>query len=147
MENEDTIRLLRECSAGVKMGVSTIDEMLPYIKNPKFKDVLYSCKTTHEKLYFEINEYLHKYDVDKKDPPIIASSMAKMKAKIEVAMHNSDKTIASIITDGCNMGVKSLTKYLNEYETANENIKSLVKRLINSEEKLIESIKDYLWLI
>lgn len=144
MENEDTIRLLRECSAGVKMGVSTIDEMLPYIKNPKFKDVLYSCKTTHEKLYSEINEYLHKYDVDKKDPPIIASSMAKIKAKIEVAMHNSDKTIASIINDGCNMGVKSLTKYLNEYETANENIKSLVKRLINSEEKLIESIKDYL---
>lgn len=144
MENEDTIRLLRECSAGVKMGVSTIDEMLPHIKNPKFKDVLYSSKTTHEKLYSEISEYLHKYDVDKKDPPIIASSMAKMKAHMEVAMHNSDKTIADIITDGCNTGVKSLTRYLNEYGTANENVRHIAKRLIDSEEKLIESIKDYL---
>lgn len=144
MENEDTIRLLRECSAGVKMGVSTIDEMLPHIKNPKFKDVLYSSKTTHEKLYSEIGEYLHKYDVDKKDPPVIASSMAKMKAKMEVAMHNSDKTIADIITDGCNTGVKSLTRYLNEYGTANENVRHIAKRLIDSEEKLIESIKAFL---
>ena len=144
MENEDTIKLLRECSAGVKMGVATIDELLPHVQDPKFKDALYSSNTTHEKIYADINDYLHKYDVPKKDPPVIASSMAKMKTDMQITMHKSDKTIADIITDGCNTGVKSLTRYLNEYGTANENVKHLTKRLIDSEEKLIESIKDYL---
>lgn len=144
MQNEDTIKLLRECSSGVEMGISTIDELLPQVQSEKFRDVLYSSKTTHEKLFSDISEYLHKYDTPKKEPPVIAKSMAWMKTTMQVAMHKSDKTIADLITDGCNTGVKSLTRYLNEYKNANEDVRHLAKRLIDSEEKLIESIKDYL---
>ena len=33
MVEQDTIKLLRECDAGIKMGVSSIDEVLQYIKS------------------------------------------------------------------------------------------------------------------
>ena len=33
MINNDTIELLKECNAGVKMGVSSIDEVLPSVNN------------------------------------------------------------------------------------------------------------------
>ena len=56
----------------------------------------------------------------------------------------SDKTISNLMTDGCNMGVKSLNKYLNQYEAAEEKVKDITKRLINLEEKLAIDIRQYL---
>ena len=61
-----------------------------------------------------------------------------------LAMNDSDKTVADLMTDGCNMGVKSLNKYLNQYEAADEVSKDITKRLINLEEKLAVDIRQYL---
>ena len=32
---EDTIKLLRECDAGIKMGVEAIDEVIQYVNSPE----------------------------------------------------------------------------------------------------------------
>ncbi len=144
MKNEDSIHLLRECSEGVKMGISTIDEVLPHVKSKKFADVLRSSKTTHEKLYTEIAELLHEYRAPKKEPSAMAKSMVWFKTNMQEMMNKSDNGIADLITDGCNTGVKSLTRYLNQYKEADYKIRDIAKRLIDSEEKLIESMKDYL---
>ena len=67
-----------------------------------------------------------------------------MKTNVKLAMDESDKTVADLITDGCNMGVKSLNRYLNQYEAADEVSKDIAKRLINLEEKLAVDIRKYL---
>lgn len=144
MKSKDSIELLRKCSEGVKIGISTIDEVLSHVKSERFKEVLYSSKTTHEKLYFEILDMLNEYDAPKKEPSIMAKGMVWFKTNMNELMNKSDNMIADLITDGCNSGVKTLTKYLNEHEKAEERIKEIAKRLINSEEKLIESMKEYL---
>ena len=59
-------------------------------------------------------------------------------------MNESDETIADLMTDGCNMGVKSLNKYLNQYKAADEKTKDITKRLINVEEKLAVDIRPFL---
>ena len=41
------------------------------------------------------------------------------------------------------MGVKSLNKYLNQYEAADEKTKDITKRLINLEEKLVIDIRQF----
>ena len=64
--------------------------------------------------------------------------------KIGMGMEDTDKTIADLMTDGCNMGVKSLNKYLNQYEAAEEKTKDIAKRLINLEEKLAVDIRKFL---
>lgn len=40
MINNDTIELLKECNAGIKMGVTAIEAVLGKIKNPEFKEIL-----------------------------------------------------------------------------------------------------------
>lgn len=45
---------------------------------------------------------------------------------------------------GIKMGVKSLHKYLNQYESADEKVKDIAKRLINIEEKLAVDIRSFL---
>ena len=144
MIEQDTIKLLRECDAGVKMGVSSIDDVFEKVGNKNFKNHLYECKCEHEKLDRELQELLDKYQDDGKEPNPIAKSMSWMKTNVMLAINESDKVIADLMTDGCNMGVKSLNKYLNEYKAADEVSKDITKRLIKLEEKLAIDIRQYL---
>ncbi len=144
MIEQDTVRLLRECDAGIKMGIASIDDVLDYVHESDFKQLLSDCKSEHEKLGIEIGELLNKYQDEGKDPNPVAKSMSWMKTNVKLIMNESDKTIADLITDGCNMGVKSLNKYLNQYEAADEVSKDITKRLINLEEKLTIDIRKFL---
>jgi len=144
MIEQDTIRLLRECDAGVKMGISAIDDVLEYVDNEEFKNYLSDCRDEHLKLEHEIGGLLDEYKDDGKEPAVMAKSMSWLKTNIKLSMNESDHTVADLITDGCNMGVKSLNKYLNKYEAADEVSKDIAKRLINLEEQLAIDIRKYL---
>ena len=144
MIEKDTIKLLRECDAGVKMGVSSIEDVLEYVRSKELKKLLEDCRAEHEKLKTEIQKELDRFQDEGKDPAAMAKGMSWFKTNFKMAMNESDKTIADLMTDGCNMGVKSLNKYLNEYEAADEKSKDITKRLINLEEKLIIDIRDFL---
>ncbi len=144
MIEPDTIKLLRECDAGIKMGVSSIDDVLEYVHEKKFKKYLTDCKEEHEKLQEEIQKLLGKYHDEGKAPNPMAKGMSWIKTNVRLVMNESDETIADLMTDGCNMGVKSLNKYLNQYKAADEKTKDITKRLINLEEKLIVDIRCFL---
>ena len=144
MINEDTTKLLKECNSGIKMGVSSLDEVLEHVKNNELKNKLKTCKEEHEKLGNETREILNEYDFSGKEPNSIAKGMSWLKTNVQLAMNESDKTIADLITDGCNMGVKSLYRYLNQYGSADDKVKDITKRLINLEEKLAIDLRAYL---
>ena len=144
MVEQDTIRLLRECDAGVKMGVSSIDDVIKYVSDSEFKSRLCECKKEHNKLDSELQSLLNEYHDEGKEPAAMAKGMSWIKTNVMLAVNDSDETIADLMTDGCNMGVKSLNKYLNKYEAADEVSKDIAKRLINIEEKLAVDIRSYL---
>ena len=144
MIEQDTIKLLRECDAGVKMGVSSIDEVLPYVRSKELKQCLEACKREHEELKEKIEKQLDRFGDEGKNPNPIAKSMSWMKTSVKLAMHESDHTIADLMTDGCNMGVKSLNRYLNQYKAAEEYSKDMTKRLIQLEEKLTVDMREFL---
>lgn len=144
MIEQDTIKLLRECDAGVKMGISSIDDVLQYVKSEKLKKYLIDCREEHSKLDRKLQELLDEYEDDGKEPNPMAKGMSWLKTNMKLAINESDGTIADLITDGCDMGVKSLSKYLNEYAAADEESKDICKKLIKIEEKLAIEIRDYL---
>lgn len=144
MIEQDTIKLLRECDAGIKMGVSSIEDVLDRVKAAPLRNILSECKTEHNTLKHEIQDLLDRYHDDGKQPNPIVTGMSKMKTGLKLGMDLSDSTIADLMTDGCNMGVKSLNKYLNQYKAADEVTKDITKRLINLEEQLAIDIRQYL---
>ena len=144
MIEPDTIKLLRECDAGIKMGVASIDEVLDYVHDKKLYKYLTDCKDEHNKLKEEIQDLLDKYHDDGKEPNPMVKSMSWMKTNMKLVMDESDETIADLMTDGCNMGVKSLSRYLNQYKAADEKTKDITKRLIKIEEKLVVDIRPFL---
>ncbi len=144
MIHQDTIRLLRECDAGIKMGVSSIDEVLEFVSSRDLKNILSKCKDEHLKLQDDMQALLDKYHDEGKEPNVMAKSMSWIKTNVKLGLNESDQTIADLITDGSNMGVKSLNKYLNQYEAAEEKVKELTKNLIDLEEKLAIDLRRFL---
>ena len=144
MIEQDTIKLLRECDAGVKMGVASIEDVLDHVEKPDFRKKLMGCKDEHQQLKAEIQSHLDRFHDEGKNPNPIAKGMSWMKTNMKMTMDNSNATVADLITDGCNMGVKSLNRYLNQYEAADEESKDIAKRLIHLEAQLAVDIRQYL---
>ena len=118
MIEQDTIKLLRECDAGIKMGVASIDDVLDHVNSRKLHGFLSRNKQEHELLKSEIQTLLDQYGDEGKNPNPIAKGMSWMKTNMKLNMEDSDATIADLMTDGCDMGVKSLSRYLNQYKAA-----------------------------
>lgn len=144
MIESDTIKLLRECDAGIKMGVSAIDEVLDYVHDEKLEEALKECRDEHSELQSEILTLLEKYHDEGKEPNPVAKGMSWVKTNAKLVMDESDHTIADLMTDGCNMGVKSLNRSLNQYKAADEKTKSITKKLIRIEEKLTADVQKFL---
>ena len=135
---DDTVKLLRECNAGIKMGISSLEDAMDKVENKRLYGLLQESKDTHCKLGNTTHQYLKEYHDEGKEPAPMAKMMSKVKTD------RVDAGIADLITDGCNMGTKSLYRYLNQYPAAEEKIKKLTKEIIGVEEKLIEDLRAYL---
>lgn len=144
MIEQDTVRLLRECDAGVKMGLSAIEEVLPHVTDPALEEKLKNSRAEHEKLDGQLQRLLTQCQDEGKDPNPMAKGMSWLKTNAMLAMKDADSTIADLITDGCNMGVKSLHKYLNEYKAASDAAKGITKDLIDLEQRLTLDVRMYL---
>lgn len=144
MENNDTIYLLKECDSGTKMAVSSIDEVMEKIQNSDLKQLLTESREHHEKLGNEIHSLLIEHQSEEKEPNPMAKGMSWLKTNFKMGMDESDATVADLITDGCDMGVKSLFRYMNQYAAADKTSKDICKRLISIEEKLRDDLRIYL---
>ena len=126
------------------MGISSIEEVIDKVENNDLKNILESSMNEHKRLGDETRNLLNRYEDAGEEPNIMAKSMSWMKTNFKMAVSPSDETISDLITDGSNMGVKSLNKYLNEYAAASEEAKDITKKLINMEESLAVEIRKYL---
>lgn len=144
MIEDDTLKLLRECDAGVKMGIRSIEDVQEYVHAARLKKLLENSKDGHERLESEIESRLDMYHDEGKDPNLMARCMSWVKTNSQLAMETSDRTVANLMTDGCNMGVKSLNRYLNQYPAADAPSKALAGQLIQLEEEMAEDMRLYL---
>ena len=140
----DTVKLLRECNSGIRMGESALGHVVPKARNKELKRALNSCKDEHAVLGDRTHSLLLRHSADTSEAHAAARMMSDAKVRISMAVKRSDRTIASLMTDGCNMGVKSISKYLNKYKNASEEAKEIAKRLVDSELALEENLRTFL---
>lgn len=141
---DDTIKLLRECNSGIKMGISSLDDVMDHVKDEHLKDLLIQSKETHSQLGSETHEYLLRCHDEGKEPGAMAKMMSWVKTNMKLGGEDSDRVVADLVTDGCNMGVKFLYKYLHQYQAADQDSKKLTEKIIRAEETLIKDLREYL---
>lgn len=144
MVEQDTLRLLRECDQGVRMGIDSLNDVMESVQNTQMRSLLSDCKTAHEGLKERIHTELAQCRDPGKAPNPMAKGMSWLKTNWKLAVEPTDQTVADLITEGCDMGVRSLSRYLNQYKAADENSKAIAKELIQSEAQLSVSLRGYL---
>ena len=141
---DDTIHLLKECDSGTKTAVNSIRQVLDNVKNEKLFKLLSDSLKAHEEIGDELRARLSELGEKGKEPSGMARVSAWAKINLSLLADDDDKTIASLMTDGCNMGVKQLGIYKNKYPTADSDSQKTAEKLINEETALCEKLRQYL---
>ena len=144
MIHEDTIKLMRECDAGIKMGVSSIDDVIERVESKLLEALLSETRRKHLELADELEGLLEEYHDDGKEPNPLVQGMSWVKTNFEMIVDGSDSKIADLMTDGVSMGIKSLMRYLNQYKAADERSKKIAARLVAIEDHLEKELRAYL---
>lgn len=144
MANEDTIHLLKECNAGVKMAIKSFDEVIDRVKTLKMREQLEESRKKHEEIEQKTESRLTEYGEEDKEPNKMATAMAWMKINVKYATDPTDSEIASLMIDGCNMGIQSISRYFNKYPAADEEVKKMVDDVVKLEQKLMDELRFYL---
>ncbi len=143
-DQNETIKLLKECDAGTKMGISSLEDVIKDISEGELRNVLVESKSNHEKILSKIADRLQEYGEKGKEPAAMATIMAKMKENMKMMTEEESCAAANLIIDGCNMGIKSIHKYYNQYPNAEQSAKQLVDDLVKEEEDLCCKLRCYL---
>ena len=85
MQNDDSYKLLRECSAGLKTAIASIEELSPYVKDAKLGEILKNSRTEHRKLADTVDGMLAATDSESKEPNPMTKSMSWLKINAEMS--------------------------------------------------------------
>lgn len=143
MNQPDTVNLLQECDAGIRMGLDSIRDMMDSATQP-LRQQLQEYRMEHEELQQRTEQLLGQHRKPGKEPAVMAKGMSWMKTNMKLAMETSDSTIAELVTDGCNMGIKSLNKYLNQFPQADASSREVACRLIDLEQRMVKEMQPLL---
>lgn len=142
--NEDSIALLKECNAGCKSATNSMEQVLGYTEDDGLKKLIEDCNKKHVKLGDECHEMLNKAGCNEEDPEKLVSKMAEFGTEIKLMLNDDSYRIAELMVDGCNMGIKSISKAINKYHKADVDIKNLSYEIISVEQDFMNDLLGYL---
>lgn len=141
---EVTKKLLEECSQGCKMAVDSMNQVSTHVNGDKLKGVIEDYKDKHEKIGKKVDELLQKGGAGGKEPPMAASAFSWMTSELKMKMKNDDSQISKLMMDGCNMGIQSISGFMNEYVAASGESMALARELVHTEEDFMKELKSFL---
>lgn len=142
--NDDTIKLLRECNAGCKYATNSMEQVLPYINDTDLRNLITKYNDKHIRVGDNCHSILNSVNEDEKDPSSVAKAMSWFSTEIKLMINDDKAKIADLMIDGCNMGIKSLSKYLNQYKGADSESIHLTQKLIKIEEDFMHELLVFL---
>ena len=141
---QDTVALLQECDSGTKMAVKSLRQVLDNTASEKLNALLSHSLQEHEKLGNDLHALLNEYGEPDKEPPVMGTINSWVTTSMKMMVNNTDQQIASLMTDGCHMGLKSLSKYVNQYTDASSQALDMCTRLIKMEQDLTDKLRAFL---
>lgn len=143
MENE-TLDLLKQCNSGCKMATNSMEQVMEYIMQDKLKEVIDKYNRTHIKIGEECTSLLEKEGSHEEDPSPMAKAFSYISTEAKLLINDDAHQIASLLIDGCNMGIKSVSEAINKNTEASKESISLAKRLVKEEQDFMDELKEFL---
>lgn len=141
---EDTRLILQECEAGCGMAVESIDQIRDYVTDERLLKIIEKYRDRHMRLKEECHRLLYQKGEKDKAPHPAAKAMSWISTEMKLMIDDDEKKIAGILTDGCNMGIKSIAKYENQYPEASSESIRIADRLIKAEEDFSKELREFI---
>lgn len=142
--NEDTIRLLKECNSGCKMATNSMEQVLSHVTDDKLKSIIIGYNDRHIKIGDECHQMLNETLEEEQDPGAMAKVFSWISTEMKLTINDGSHKVADLLIDGCNMGVKSVSEYINKYHSASKESINLAKRLVSLEQEFMNDLLEYL---
>ena len=140
----DTIALLKECTAGIDLTLSTINDLLPSTKDRNLRQRLQDNAADQKQLRDHACALLHRCGGKEKSPGTWLMGMTHLKNSARMAVRGDDTTIAYLVADGCDLGIKALSRSQNRHCMADPAAIQLSQELIRCQEGLSARLRPYL---
>ena len=142
--NCDSIKLLKECNSGCKNATSSMEQVIPYVKEEKLKKIIEDYNKKHIKLGDECHKLLNEAGEEEKDPNQFTKAVASIGTEVKLLIDDGSSKIAELMVDGCNMGIKSLSRFVNQYKGAESKIKDISFEIISIEQDFMNELLAFL---
>lgn len=142
--DKNSIALLKECSSGCHMAMQSVKKMREYARDSELNNLLEAYGEKHRKLEGEIADQLKACGESESEPGMMAEVMARTEMNVKMFMHPDDQQVAKIMMDGCNMGIQSVSEYINKYPDASGESQRAAKQLIKIEEDFMQEMKGFM---
>lgn len=138
-----TVELLKECGNGCQMAQKSVKQVREFVTDENLSQLMEAYGEKHTALEREIASMLGSYGSKEDTPPKMAEIGSWMSVEMGMLMHPNNQEAAKKMMDGCNMGIQSVSEYVNKYPDADEKAHDLAKRLIKIEEDFMEEMKAF----
>lgn len=142
--SQDTIELLKECDAGCKMAMDSMEQIGKFVTDDKLKTLIKKYNGDHIRMEEDIHRMLNNIGAQEGEPNLMAKASSWIQSEIKMLMKGDSKQAASLLTDGCNMGVKSLCEYKNQYKAADEKSVAMCEKLCDIETRMATDLQEFL---
>ena len=142
--SQDTIELLKECDAGCKMAMDSMEQIGRFVTDDQLKTVIQKYNNDHIKMEEDIHRMLNNHGAEGQEPNPMAKVSSWMQSQVKMMIKGDSKQAASLLTDGCNMGVKSLCEYKNSYKAADEKSVAMCEKLCDMETRMAADLQRFL---
>lgn len=143
MKENSNIKFLNLIYQSAQMGLIGIDMVIKKVENEKIAKLIGEQKKEYEKFLSDAHEILIKYGAKEEEISKLKELSSKVMATF-MTMNKSDKEIAKLMMEGNQKGVLEITAEFNNYDGNDEEILSLARRLLATEEHNREEFKTYL---
>lgn len=126
------------------MAISSMNQVKESIQEEKLLKVIDEYDKKHRKLEDKISILLNESENAEKEPKKMAEVYSWVSTEMKLMIRDDSHEIAKIMMNGCNMGIQSLSRYINEYGNASAESLSIAKELVKAEEEFMKELKQFL---
>ena len=135
IENHDSVLLLQDCIAGCKMALESMDDIREHTDDKQLRELIDKYYDEHTGLSVDCRDMLDKAGADIKELGVFAKMAAKLQTAMKMAVNDDQSQAAKLLTEGCNMGIETISGSLNEYRDADSKSVAIAERLRTLEVK------------
>ena len=141
---QDTKTLLQETNYGCKMAVNSMKKIIEEAEDCELMKVILEAISKHEAVGDKTGKALKEHGHEEKEPSPMVTMYSEITTDLKLLWRDDTGKIAEIMVDGCNMGIKSISKVLNDCKNASGESRKLAEALIHEEDQFLRKLQPFL---